>query len=247
MKSRRFEFSKSAPYIIRNDQFLKLIYFDVYKTFFEIAGYDKSLKVLELGAGGYSPGDNFWRDIVASDIDQFGTEEEILQIDSSSLPFDSASFDLVIAKDALHHFKDPISSLEEIFRVLKSDGKFLVSEPYWSPLGRFVFRFLHTESWDVNVKSPIIDSHDPWDGNQALLLLLTSKFKPLLQKMSPPLNLEVLFCTYGISYLLSGGVHTRTVIPSRILIKLYEWESNSALLKRIFGLNVIASFELRKS
>lgn len=244
MKLRKPNFQENAPSTIANDEFLKYIYSEIYKTFFDLSGNDSGLKVLEIGAGGYTPALNFWQEVIVSDIEQPADQGGLIKIDSANLPFPENTFDLVIAKDSLHHFKDPMLSLTEIFRVLRENGKFIVSEPYWSPLGRFVFKFLHPETWEVNAKSHVIDSKDPWDGNQALLFLLQGKWGSLLTAVSPRVKLEIHSSTYSLSYLLSGGVHSRTRIPARVLIRINKWENNSRLIRKIFGLNVVAIFEL---
>ena len=244
MKQRKVNFQENASKIIKSDDFLRSIYVEIYSTFFHLAGNDVSLRVLELGAGGYSPSSTLWEQVIVSDIEEHGDHNKDLKIDSANLPFPENSFDLVIAKDALHHFKDPMSSLNEIFRVLKSDGKFLVSEPYWSPPGRFVFRFLHPETWDVHADSHIVNSKDPWDGNQAFLFLIQGKWNSRLSECTPKIKLKTHSSTYGISYLLSGGVHTRTKISARLLITINRWEQKSRLLQKLLGLNIIASFEL---
>ena len=244
MKPRKPNFQENAPSTIANDEFLQFIYSEIYKTFFDLSGNDSRLKVLEIGAGGYTPALSFWQEVIVSDIEQLVDRDGFIKIDSAKLPFPENTFDLVIAKDSLHHFKDPMLSLTEIFRVLRENGKFIVSEPYWSPLGRFVFKFLHPETWEVNAKSHVIDSKDPWDGNQALLFLLQGKWRSLLTAASPRVKLEVHSSTYGLSYLLSGGVHSRTRIPARVLIRINKWENKSRLIRKIFGLNVVAIFEL---
>ena len=45
------------------------------------------------------------------------------------LSFSRESFDRVIMVDALHHMTDQIKVLDEIWRVLKPDGIFLIEEP----------------------------------------------------------------------------------------------------------------------
>lgn len=244
MNLRKSNFQVNAPEIIKSDDFLKLVYSNIYKSFFDLSGNDHGMKVLEIGAGGYTLSGVFWQEVIASDIEQLVDQDHILKIDSAKLPFPENTFDLVVAKDSLHHFKDPILSLTEIFRVLRQNGKFIVSEPYWSPLGRFVFRFLHPETWDVNAKSHVINSNDPWDGNQALLYLLQGKWASLLLADTPKIKLKIHSSTYGLSYLLSGGVHSRTRIPSRVLIGINKWENKSRLIRKVFGLNVVAIFEL---
>lgn len=48
--------------------------------------------------------------------------------DGEALPFDDGSFDLVHAKDSLHHMHDPERALSEFRRVLRSDGAALLVE-----------------------------------------------------------------------------------------------------------------------
>ncbi len=46
-----------------------------------------------------------------------------------TLPFDDASFDLVVLKDILEHILDPLAVLEDAARVLKDDGTLVISVP----------------------------------------------------------------------------------------------------------------------
>ncbi len=47
---------------------------------------------------------------------------EVQQADASCLPFEDGRFDAVVSTGSIHHWKDPCSSFEEIFRVLKPRG-----------------------------------------------------------------------------------------------------------------------------
>jgi SAM-dependent methyltransferase len=46
--------------------------------------------------------------------------------DVAELPFDDASFDLVVSTFSMHHWSDPRSGLSEIERVLRPDGRALI-------------------------------------------------------------------------------------------------------------------------
>src|SRR5438876_144079 len=66
--------------------------------------------------------------------------------DCSILPFESASFDLVICRGVLHHVPDRSSALAEIHRVLRPGGEFILSEPcndWWfvRTMRRLMYRF----------------------------------------------------------------------------------------------------------
>jgi ubiquinone/menaquinone biosynthesis C-methylase UbiE len=69
-----------------------------------------------------------------------------VQADSSLLPFQSATFDLVMSVATLHHIADPSavrSSIIEMLRIVKADGYLLIWDhnprnPYWKLLMRRV-------------------------------------------------------------------------------------------------------------
>ncbi len=47
---------------------------------------------------------------------------EVREGTASQLPFAAASFDAVVSTGSLHHWKDPLSGLNEIYRVLRPEG-----------------------------------------------------------------------------------------------------------------------------
>lgn len=47
---------------------------------------------------------------------------------AEALPFEEASFEVVLIGEALHHFQEPLTALEEIVRVLKRGGKLFIYE-----------------------------------------------------------------------------------------------------------------------
>ncbi len=64
------------------------------------------------------------------------TEPEITwrQGDAASLPFEDASFDVVVSQFALMYFPDRATSLSEMWRTLASGGRLAIAA--WAPLGR---------------------------------------------------------------------------------------------------------------
>jgi SAM-dependent methyltransferase len=242
LKRRKIGFACDAAEVIKHDAYLSFVYHDIYQTFFELSGSNRELRVLELGAGGFTPSDKFWNTVTKSDIEAYPDDHDLVLIDADDLGLEAETYDLVIAKDALHHFKRPLSSLASVMNLLAPGGVFIVSEPMWSPLGRLVFRYFHPEDWNPNPNSLDLDSSDPWDGNQALLYILASKSKSILEKKLPGLEVSLATSTYGISYLLSGGVHSRTLIPSKILLRIYQLEKSRPYFMKIVGLNRIAIF-----
>jgi hypothetical protein len=76
LKQRKVNFQENASEIIKSDDFLRSIYAEIYSTFFHISGNDASLRVLEIGAGGYSPSSAFWELVIVSDIEEHGDQNK---------------------------------------------------------------------------------------------------------------------------------------------------------------------------
>lgn len=51
------------------------------------------------------------------------------QMDACELTFDNNTFDVVIAKEAIEHVPDPLKMLKEVYRVLKPNGKLVITSP----------------------------------------------------------------------------------------------------------------------
>src|SRR4029453_19584988 len=81
---------------------------------------------------------DFERDHVRSARQVVG--ERVVQIDENTLPFPTASFDVVAAINFLEHIKDDDRFFAEMVRVLKPGGDFLFMAPKGEP-GRPGLRF----------------------------------------------------------------------------------------------------------
>lgn len=60
----------------------------------------------------------------------------LLSCDSTALPFESASFDCVVALDVLEHIEDDAAALREIARVTRPGGAFVFAVPAFPALWR---------------------------------------------------------------------------------------------------------------
>ncbi len=81
------------------------------------------------------------REVVALDftpamleqVEQLAAERQLTNISTRSgdvekLPFEAHSFDLVVTRYAAHHWPNPLTALQEIARVLKPGGQFLLDD-----------------------------------------------------------------------------------------------------------------------
>jgi ubiquinone/menaquinone biosynthesis C-methylase UbiE len=78
-----------------------------------------------------------------------------LQADAKAMPFGDGEFDVVSSSDSLHHWKDPLPVLNEIARVLKDGGKYLIHDLRRPQCGR-----ARLASWLIGMTVPLdVRSH----------------------------------------------------------------------------------------
>ena len=76
-------------------------------------------------------------------IAETGVHVGLVQAVGETLPFKSETFDWVVCKGALDHFPDPYKTMEEIARVLKPDGRAVISLANFESLGHRLGRNAH--------------------------------------------------------------------------------------------------------
>jgi SAM-dependent methyltransferase len=117
----------------RREIFLRIL--DRYLT---AAPARRSRKILDVGCGTgtmirelmrFGRAEGIDADAAAIDFCRRRGIEAVRQASSLSLPYDASSFDLVTALDVLEHLDDDRTMLEEIRRVLRPGGTFLLSVP----------------------------------------------------------------------------------------------------------------------
>ncbi len=99
----------------------------------------RNKKILEIGCGDggvvqYLKGEN---EVYAADISknavkflrEKGIKAFLVDVSKEKLPFGDSSFDAVIALEVFEHLKSPQSAAEEIQRVLRKNGRLIISTP----------------------------------------------------------------------------------------------------------------------
>ena len=110
----------------------------ILENFFPLGISNK--RILEIGVGGEGgvlyplKENNFAEGVDVSDsailnCKKFGLEIKKANLDKDNLPFADDFFDVVFAFEVFEHFSNPQHALEEIKRVLKSEGSLLISIP----------------------------------------------------------------------------------------------------------------------
>lgn len=75
--------------------------------------------------------------------------------DSEKLPFEDLSFDIVYCNDSFHHYPNPKKVIEEVSRVLKYGGVFILGDIYQPVIARQIMNFLikYNHEGDVRIYS----------------------------------------------------------------------------------------------
>ena len=90
------------------------------------------MKSLGLDVYGVEPGE----------FDEKATKKEGLEIKKSNLKeakFKKETFDLITMSHVLEHVSNPLENLEEIHRILKKNGRFIISVPNYNSLAYKIF------------------------------------------------------------------------------------------------------------
>src|SRR5215471_18679626 len=94
--------------------------------------------------------------------------------------------DVITLTNVLHHLKSPIAFLNRAASKLKSGGKVIATEPFFSLLSTMIFKYLHHETVDLRIAEPELrDVKGPLaTANIALPWLIVFRRRDLLQRLN---------------------------------------------------------------
>ena len=193
-------------------------YRELYRDQFRDFPNSQTLSILEVGSG-TSPLKQFLSNVITSDV---------LDLDYLDLVFDcheiekldaikDSSIDVITVTNVLHHLKSPIEFLNRAASKLKSGGKVIATEPFFSVLSTPIFKYLHHEPVDFRiseaelgeVKAPLASA------NIALPWLIFLRRREWLQRLSENFDIATLSTRpfSALSYMATGGISRRLPVP----------------------------------
>lgn len=164
---------------------------------------------------------------------------------AEDLPFPDSSLRAILVKDVLHHMRDVRAFIGEAARTLVPGGAVVALEPYWGLLARTVYTHMHPEPFEPRAETWGVEGDDRWHSNQALAYILLRRDRLAFERFLRGFAIEELGYRTGPSYLLAGGLYSRTPVPAPPLVWLMRAEHRAARWLRPLSMHVL--FALRKS
>ncbi len=171
---------------------------------------------LEVGAGAgftrkYIKNKNF----LISDYANFD-HLDLKNIDAQDTKLEKESFNFIIASNMLHHVPYPIKFLNEMFRILKPNGKLIIQEAHPSLIFQIITLIMHHEGFDFtkNVwdeKIPMSQEDDVWSGNIAISHLIFDNMAKFNEKFGDKFEIIHQKFFECFIFLNSGGVSSKTI------------------------------------
>ena len=209
-----FETTVIRSTIIREKPFLRQIYDQWYKTI--IASLPRNIggPVIELGSGGgflkdYAP------ELITSEIQQIQGVD--LVFDAMSLPIAKSILRAIIMVDVLHHVPDADSFFSDAGECLKSGGRIIMHEPWVTPWSRIVYGYLHHEPFLPDTPEWVFPIGGPLSSaNSALPWIIFHRDRKRFEQKYPELKITKITPNTVFSYLASGGVSLRSLVPGKM-------------------------------
>ena len=211
---------------LSGNQNLLFWYRELYRDQFRNFPNPAALSMLEIGSG-TSPLKQFHSNVLTSDVldlDYLDLVFDCHEIDKLGAIEDS-SLDVITLTNVLHHLKSPIAFLNRAASKLKSGGKVIATEPFFSALSTLIFKYLHHEMVDFQISEPeLVHVHGPLaSANIALPWLIFFRKHEWLRRLNASYDLESLSLRpfSSLSYMLTGGISHRLPIPRFIYRALF--------------------------
>ena len=194
--------------IIQDKVFLRTLYLEWYEKI--IGALPLKNDILELGSGaGFLQ--QLLPEVITSEV--FETPDVKLIADACDLPLPDNSLNAIVMTDVLHHIPDVRRFLLEASRCVRPGGKIVMIEPWRTPWSEWVYTRLHSEPFSTSSDWKIPSTGPLSGANGALPWIVFHRDRALFEKQSPQWRINTIEPMMPFSYLLSGGVSMRSLLP----------------------------------
>ena len=196
--------------------------------------------VLELGCGAGHSKKYIKQDIKISDITDYGFLD-YKNVDCLDTPFEDCSYDAVFCLSLIHHISNPIKLFNEVGRILKNGGKFIILDVNVSFFFKLIMILTKSEKYDLDVniydqKINLTDANDPFDSNNAVPKLIFDNFQKFNNELKYNFEINDLKYQEFFTFINSGGVilDSPYLTFNNFLLKLFDKMDN--FLSKINGI-----------
>ncbi len=193
-------------------------YSELYRDQFRDLPNPLTLSILEVGSG-TSPLKQFVSNVITSDVldlDYLDLVFDCHEIDKLDAIKDN-SINVITLTNVLHHLKNPIDFLNRAASKLKSGGKVVATEPFFSVLSTPIFKYLHHEPVDFRISEPELgEVQGPLaSANIALPWLIFCRRRDWLQRLNENFDVATLSARpfSALAYMATGGISHKLPIP----------------------------------
>jgi SAM-dependent methyltransferase len=194
--------------IIQDKAFLRALYDEWYRSLADAVPTGGNVLELGSGAGFFA---EYLPDVISSEV--FLTPNIRLVADACRLPFANGSLAAIVMTDVFHHIPDVKAFLSEAQRCIRPGGKIVMVEPWRTPWSEWVYSNLHHEpflpaaGWGFEASGPLSGA------NGALPWIVFERDRKIFETLFPRWRIRKIEPMMPFSYLASGGVSLRALVP----------------------------------
>ena len=196
--------------ILEEKSFLRQIYDEWYSAL-AAAVPQGSHRILELGSGAgflgrYIPG------LITSE--SFQCRGVRLVLDGQRLPFRDGALRGIVMTNVLHHIPEPRRFFSDAARCVEPGGVIAMVEPWVTTWSRFVYTWLHHESFEPDSTEWNFAPSGPLSGaNGALPWIVFGRDRARFERDFPGWRITATTPSMPLRYLMSGGLSMRSLMP----------------------------------
>jgi len=198
--------------ILEKKPSLKSLYREVYQKYAEcIQRCPTEGIALEIGSGG-----GFVKEIIpniiTSDILSYPNVDRVM--DATKFNFPDNSLSCICMFNVLHHIPNAPAFFKEVIRCLVPGGRVFMVEPYAGWISSWIFRNLHHEGFDKEVKQWEFHSNGPVsDANNALPTVIFERDIEKFRQEFSELSLVKFEPHTPLRYWMTGGLQNWSLLP----------------------------------
>ena len=166
--------------------------------------------ILEIGSGAGFLGEMSTRVITSEILYLQGID---IVVDGCDLPFTDCALAGIAMTDVLHHIPNVLLFFSEAARCVNVGGRLLMIEPWNTPWSQFIYRNFHSEPFEPKSDWIIPESGPLSAANGALPWIIFERDLDRFKRDFPQWRLNSIYPFMPFSYLLSGGVSLRSLMP----------------------------------